>query len=196
MPRWLKTHDDPPRVVPGKFQVSFEDPAPLEAPLTEAQFWCERRRKVAETDPIGGLGQRPSAASASRTLAWLRASLGDATLTEAQVWCEQRRRAQSDTVEAVDQQLAENTSRALAWLRAELGDATRDWPPAQADLLLVWFRDARCLEAHYNALGFLYMTFAVTVIARGHSTTWRIRRSHQTRRARVAPPLIPEGQAV
>ncbi|MEV0282319.1 hypothetical protein AB0I22_38960 [Streptomyces sp. NPDC050610] len=153
VPRWLRTSEcPPPGIIPGRVEISWIDPAPLEVPLAGSTFWCERRRKVAQPDARPAFGE---------------------------------------------QHYADNASRALAWLRAELGEATHDWPPAQAALVLVWFRDHQCIEGYYNSLGRLYLTFEVSITARGYTTTWAISRSRRPRHMRraPAPPHIPEGQA-
>ncbi|MEV0278574.1 hypothetical protein AB0I22_19630 [Streptomyces sp. NPDC050610] len=132
-------------------------------------------------------------------MSWVDPAPLEVPLAGSTFWCERRREvAQPGARPAFgEQHYADNASRALAWLRVELSEATRDWPPGQAALFLVRFRDHQCIEGHYDSLGRLYLTFEVSITARGHTTTWSISRSRRPRHMRPAPtpPRIPESRA-
>ncbi|MFE7120483.1 hypothetical protein ACFU99_34155 [Streptomyces sp. NPDC057654] len=140
----------------------------------------------------------PGIIPGSVSISWIDPAPLEVPLSGATFWCERHRKlAQPDALRALEeQQYADGAPRALAWLRAELGEATRDWPPAQSALFLVWFHDHECIEGHYDSLGRLYLTFSVSITARNYTTTWTISRSRRPRHMRPTPvpPHIPESR--
>ncbi|MFE7114165.1 hypothetical protein ACFU99_01915 [Streptomyces sp. NPDC057654] len=147
---------------------------------------------------FGNIASELSFAVGSFSVYWIDPGSHQAPLDGARFSCEKRRKvAQPGALAQMETQYADDARRALAWLRADIGEAARTLPYAEAALLTAQFRDRECVKAHFHNLGFRHLTLALTVTARGYSTTWRIRRRHRTGHGRPvsAPPRISESRA-